>query len=396
MGERNKDFDVFVERHGTGSIKYDNAALFGVPDGLMGFWVADMDFRAPSCAQDALRKIADHGVFGYTNETDAYFDAVARWMSERHHYEVAPESLVKTPGVVFALAQCVRAFTKIGDAVVVQQPVYPPFAAVVRKNRRELVSSDLKQDDQGVYHIDFEDFERKVVEKNVKLFILCSPHNPVGRVWTRDELTRLGEICVRHGVLVVSDEIHHDFVFKGVHTVFETIKPEFAENCVTCTAPSKTFNLAGLQTSNIFIRNKKLRDVFRAEVEACGVDGLNQAGQAAARAVYTNGGEWYEAMLKYVEGNFELAVDFINTEIPRVSTVKSEGTYLLWVDFRATGWDDDKIDRVLREDAGVWLNSGNDFGAAGRGFQRMNLACSRDYLRRGLEKMRDALTKALS
>lgn len=391
MEERNLDFDAFVNRIGTGSIKNDCAAKFGAPEGLMGFWVADMDFKSSSFAQDELRRIVDFGVFGYTDEGDAYFDAVSRWERERRHFDPSRESLVKTPGVVFALAQCVRAFSKPGDAVVVQQPVYPPFESVVINNGRELVSSDLVQDADGVYQIDFDDFERKLDEKKPKIFILCSPHNPVGRVWTRAELERLGDACAKRGVLVVADEIHHDLVFKGTHVVFETIKPEFQQNCVTCTAASKTFNLAGLQTSNIFIANKKLRKRFIREMEACGVDGVNQLGQAATRAVYERGGAWLDAVLKYADGNFDFAVDYINRKIPLVSTVKSEGTYLLWIDFRQTGWDERKISDVLQRDAGVWLNNGSSFGSCGRGFQRMNLACSKDYLARGLEKIRAAV-----
>ncbi len=395
MSELNLNFDAFIDRRGTGCVKYDCAASFGVPEGLMGFWVADMDFRSPSCAQDGIREVVDHGVFGYTDEGDDYFNAVANWMKTRHNYVVEKDHLVKTPGVVFALAHCVRAFTEPGEPVLIQQPVYPPFEDVIRRNGRELVSSDLVQDELGVYHTDFDDFERKLVEKRPRLFILCSPHNPVGRVWTKDELLRLGDLCLKYGVTVVADEIHHDIVFAREHTVFATLRPEFAENCVTCTAPSKTFNIAGLQTSNIFIPNVRLREAFRAEVEASGVDGVNQLGQAATRAVYQGGGEWLEAALRYIEGNVAFATDFINNEVPNVSTVRSEGTYLLWLDFRKTGWDEKTVERVLQRDAGVWLNNGSQFGAPGLGFQRMNLGCSRDYLQRGLKQMRDAVRDAL-
>ena len=395
MSEDNLNFDDTINREGTGSIKYGPAKDFGALEGLMGFWVADMDFKSPSCAQKVLREVVDFGIFGYTNEGDDYFKAVANWMKTRHNYVVEDKHLVKTPGVVFALAHCVRAFTEPGEPVLIQQPVYPPFEEVVRRNGRELVSSDLVQDESGVYHIDFDDFERKLVEKRPRLFILCSPHNPVGRVWTKDELRRLGDLCLRYGVTVVADEIHHDIVFAREHTVFATIRPEFAENCVTCTAPSKTFNIAGLQTSNIFIPNVGLREAFIAEIKASGVDGVNQLGQAATRAVYQGGGEWLEAALRYLEGNIEFATDFINNEIPKVSTVKSEGTYLLWLDFRKTGWDEETIESVLQCDAGVWLYNGSKFGAPGLGFQRMNLGCSREYLQRGLKQMRDAVRAAL-
>lgn len=393
--ELNLDFDSTLVRVGTGSVKYDCYKAYHVPKGLLGFWVADMDFKSPSCAQEVLHEVVDRGIFGYTDEGADYFKAVAKWMKTRHHYVVKKEQLVKTPGVVFALAHCVRAFTEPGEPVLIQQPVYPPFEGVIRANGRELVSSDLVQDESGVYHIDFDDFERKLVEKRPRLFILCSPHNPVGRVWTEDELRRLGDLCLKYGTTVVADEIHHDIVFARKHTVFATLGPEFAENSVTCTAPSKTFNIAGLQASNIFIPNEKLRKAFKAEVEASGVDGLNQLGQAATRAVYERGGEWLKSALRYLEGNLEFATDFINNEIPNVSTVKSEGTYLLWLDFRKTGWKEKKIERVLQRDAGLWLFNGSKFGAPGIGFQRLNVGCSREYLQSGLKKMRDAVRAAL-
>lgn len=393
--ERNLDFDAFIDRRGTDCVKYDCAKKFGKPDNLMGFWVADMDFKSPSCVQETLRGVAEHGVFGYSESGERYFNAVATWMRERHDFEVKKEWLVKTSGVVFALAQIVRAFTRPGDAVMIQQPVYPPFMRVIEKNGRRIVSSDLVPDASGVYQIDFDDFEAKIVKEQVKLFLMCSPHNPVGRVWTKEELTRLGEICLKHKVLIAADEIHHDFSYANNHTVFQTLAPEFAQNCVTCTAPSKTFNTAGLQASNLFVANPTLRKLLEDELDACGCDELNQSGLAATRAAYEGGGEWYEAMLRYVEGNFDLAVEYINNEIPQVSAVKSQGTYLLWVDFRATGWEEKKIEDVLTNVAGVWLNNGSMFGPAGRGYQRMNLACSRDYLRKGLEKMRGAMIEAL-
>ncbi len=391
MPERNLDFDALVDRYGTDSLKFDSALQRGMPTDLLSYWVADMDFQVSSYIQDALARVVDHGVFGYTEPDDRYFSAVQNWMLTRHNFAVTSDQLVKTPGVVFALAQAIRAFTQVGDAVLIQQPVYYPFSEVIVSNGRRLVSSDLVQDATGRYQIDFDDFERKIVDHNVKLFLLCNPHNPVARVWSRDELTRLAAICLEHNVLVVSDEIHHDFVFQGEHTVFETLSPEVADITITCTAPSKTFNLAGLQVSNLFITNEKLRARYRAEMYACGYSQLNTLGLAAARAAYEHGAEWCDAMLRYIAENIKFATEFVNSEIPGISTRANEGTYLMWLDCRALGLSVDELDDLIVKDAKLWLDSGRIFGAPGAGFQRVNLACSRRYLEKGLVQLRDAV-----
>ena len=391
MPERNLDFDALVDRYGTDSLKFDSALQRGMPTDLLSYWVADMDFQVSSYIQDALARVVDHGVFGYTEPDDHYFSAVQNWMLTRHNFAVTSDQLVKTPGVVFALAQAIRAFTQVGDAVLIQQPVYYPFSEVIVSNGRRLVSSDLVQDATGRYQIDFDDFERKIVDHNVKLFLLCNPHNPVARVWSRDELTRLAAICLEHNVLVVSDEIHHDFVFQGEHTVFETLSPEAADITITCTAPSKTFNLAGLQVSNLFITNEKLRARYSAEMYACGYSQLNTLGLAAARAAYEHGAEWCDAMLRYIAENIKFATEFVNSEIPGISTRANEGTYLMWLDCRALGLSVDELDDLIVKNAKLWLDSGRIFGAPGAGFQRVNLACSRRYLEKGLVQLRDAV-----
>ncbi len=396
MTEKNLNFDDPVNRYETDCLKYDFAKKRGKPEGLLSFWVADMDFRVSSYIQDALREVVEHGVFGYSESRVRYFNAVKNWMKTRHNFDVKEDALVKTPGVVYALAQAVKAFTKPEDAVLIQNPVYYPFADVVRDNGRKLVSSDLVQQSDGKYVVDFDDFDRKIVENNVKLFLLCSPHNPVGRVWTREELETLGDICVKRNVVVVADEIHHDFVFQGKHVVFETIKPEFAQRTVTCTSPSKSFNIAGLQTSNIFITNPKLRAQFKRAIDASGYSQLNTFGLAATRAAYENGAEWLDALIKYIDANLDFAVDYVNNEIPRAKTRKNEGTYLLWIDLRDSGWTDDEIESVVVNDAKLWLDGGPMFGAPGRGFQRMNLACSRSYLAQGLANLKRAIADRLS
>ncbi len=391
MSERNLDFDALIDRRGTDSIKFDAAAQRGMPDDLLSYWVADMDFRVSSYVQDALAEVVAHGIFGYSEPDERYFHAVQKWMRERHDFEVTEDRLVKTPGIVYALAQAVRAFTREGDAVLIQQPVYYPFSEVTKSNNRRLVSSDLVIDASGRYHIDFDDFERKILENEVKLFIMCSPHNPVARVWRREELEKIAEICLRRGVLVISDEIHNDFDFEGRHTVFETLGSEVADITITCTAPSKTFNLAGLQCSNLFITNPRLRAQFCAALRASGYCELNPMGLAATRAAYEHGGEWRDAMMKYVEANIDFAVDFINDEIPGVSTVKNEGTYLMWLDCRELGLSVDALDELIVHKAKLWLDSGRIFGAPGNGFQRVNVACPRSYLALGLRQLRDAV-----
>lgn len=395
MPERNLDFDAKIDRNGTDCLKFDFAKKRGKPEGLLSYWVADMDFRVSSYIQDAIREVVRHGIFGYTEPKDRYFAALKNWMKTRHDFDVKESSLVKTPGVVYALAQAVQAFTAPGEAVLIQNPVYYPFSEVVRDNRRKLVSSDLRRQPDGKYVIDFDDFERKIVENDVKLFLLCSPHNPVARVWTREELETLGDICLKRNVIVVADEIHHDFVFQGQHVVFETIKPEFAANCVTCTSPSKSFNIAGLQTSNIFITNPKLRAKFKGAIAASGYSQLNTVGLAATRAAYENGAEWLDALVKYIDGNLDFAVDYVNNEIPGATTRKNEGTYLLWVDLRDTGWTDAEIESVVVNDAKLWLDGGSMFGKPGRGFQRINLACRRAYLAKGLKNLKKALEARL-
>ena len=394
MPERNLDFDSFVDRRGTDSLKFDHATRRGKPEGLLSYWVADMDFKTSSYVQDAIRETAEHGIYGYTEPKEQYFAAVAGWMKTRFDFEPCEESLVVTPGVVFALAHCVRAFTAPGDSVLIQQPVYYPFSEVVLDNNRRLVSSDLVLGDDGRYQIDFDDFERKIVDFNVKLFLLCSPHNPGGRVWTRAELKRLGSICLAHDVFVVSDEIHSDVVFSGKHTVFETISPEFAARCATCTSASKTFNVAGLQVANIFVSDRKSRLAFKREIAASGYSQPNAVGLAATRAAYEHGEEWRAAALRYLGQNLDFAVDYVNREIPYATTTRNEGTYLLWINLRETGWSDVELERVVVDDAKLWLDGGRMFGASGRGFQRMNFACPRSYLAQGLERLREAIINA--
>ena len=387
MGERNLDFDTVIERKNTKSLKYDFAVRRGKPKDVLPLWVADMDFKVSSYITDALENIVSQGIFGYSESEENYFEAVSGWMKRHHNWEVQEDWLVKTPGIVFALAMAVRAFTKEGDSVLIQQPVYYPFAEVILDNHRRLIDNTLIQTEDGSYRIDYEDFERKIVEEKVKLFILCNPHNPVGRVWTREELTRLGDICLKHKVYVVSDEIHSDFVFEGEHQVFANLKKEYEDISIICTSPSKTFNIAGLQISNIFLPNTELAKRFRKEVAAAGYSQVGLPGLVACEAAYLYGDKWIEAVLSYIKANAEFTKEYLKKNLPKVKMTKLEGTYLVWLDFREYGLCDEELDKRILEEAGLWLDSGAVFGACGEGFQRINIACPRATLEQALERL---------
>ena len=391
MPERNLNFDEIIERKGTDCLKYDFAVKRGKPEDVLPFWVADMDFRTTSYVEDALIERAKHGIFGYSESQEDYFHAIAGWMHRRHHWDVEPDWLIKTPGVVFALAMAVKAFTEAGDCVLIQQPVYYPFSEVIQDNGRVVVSNDLYLGTDNRYHMDLEDFEQKIVEHHVKLFLLCNPHNPSGRVFTREELTGMGEICLKHGVTVVCDEIHNDFVFQGEHTVFASIKKEYADISVTCTSPSKTFNLASMLISNIFIPNEKLRQRFQHEVNAAGISQLSVLGLVATQAAYEHGDEWYEKMMAYVKSNIDYARSYVEEYLPGVKVINGEGTYLVWLDFRGTGIETEELDRRIIYDAKLWLDSGKIFGKTGQGFQRINVAAPRKTVTECFERIRKIL-----
>jgi cystathionine beta-lyase len=380
------DFDTVYDRRGTNCLKYDFATQRGKPDGLLPMWVADMDFPAPQEVLDDIQKAVSHGIFGYTEVKEAYYDALSAWFSTRFHYSFERRDVLKTPGVVFALALAVRAFTKAGDGILIQTPIYYPFYEVIRDNGRKIVENPLQYTD-GKYGIDFDDFERKIKDKGVKLFLLCSPHNPVGRVWTMDELTRMRDLCDRYGVLVFSDEIHSDFVWEGAsHTCFGTL----SENAVIATAPSKSFNLAGLQIANNIIKNPKLRKNMKDELDKSGYSQLNTLGLVACQSAYTHGGAWLLELKKYIWQNIQLVDSFLKENLGEVRLVDPQGTYLLWMDFSTLGMTQDELDEKMIRKARLWLDSGTMFGLGGIGFQRMNVACPRATLRKALEQLADA------
>lgn len=385
-------FDQIIIRRGTDSIKYDFASKRGMPEDILPLWVADMDFQAPPEVLQVLAQRSYHGIFGYSDAAgDDYFNTIASWYAERFEWRSSPEWLVKTPGVVFAICTAIRALTEEGDAVLIQQPVYYPFSESILANGCRLVVNELVYN-KGKYSVDLKDFEQKIAENHVKLFILCSPHNPVGRVWTEDELTAMGDICIKHGVKVVSDEIHADFVYPGFkHHVFAGIKPEFAEISVICTSPSKTFNMAGLQISNIFIPNMQIRRRFKREIIKTGYSQPNVMGLAACKAAYKYGAQWLEELKRYLTSNLNFTRDYIARELPQIRLVEPEGTYLIWLDFRALGLSDGELDDLIVHKAGLWLDAGHMFGAGGEGFQRINIACPRRVLQQALTQLKNAV-----
>lgn len=394
MAEKNLDFDSIIERKNTRSLKYDFAKRRGMPEDLLPLWVADMDFKTSSYVQEALAEEVEHGIFGYSEVQEEYFEVVRTWMKEHYDWEVSERWLVKTPGIVLALAMAVQAFTEPGDSVLIQLPVYYPFSEVILDNGRKLVSSTLIWKDYK-YYIDFEDFEQKIIDNNIKLFLLCNPHNPGGRVWTKEELIKIGDICQKHEVLVVSDEIHADFVFKGKHHVFADLKEEYKDFTITCTSPSKTFNLAGLQISNIFIPNAKIRRTFRRQIDTAGYSQLNVMGLIACEAAYKSGNEWYQAMHNYIWENIKFTQEFVEKNIPGVVMGEQEATYLVWLDFNGLGLTDEEVDELVIKDAKLWLDSGKMFGESGKGFQRINTACPRSILEEALNRLANAVKKRI-
>lgn len=387
------NFDEIIDRKNSNSIKYDFAAERGKPADVLPLWVADMDFRAPREVIERLEKDLQLGIFGYSEPKADYFDALYHWYKDYFNWEIQRKWLVKTPGVVFAIAAAIRAFTNEGDGVLIQQPVYYPFAEAIIDNKRKLVNSSLVLVNTH-YEMDFDDFENKIVENKVKLFVLCSPHNPVGRVWTIEELRKVGEICLKHQVIVVSDEIHCDFTYEGYkHTVFANIDEKFAQNSITCTAPSKTFNLAGLQISNIFISNQEIKRKFIEAINQVGYSQVGMLGISACQAAYEHGREWLTQLKQYLIGNLNYVREFIQENLPQIKLIEPEGTYLVWLDFSGLQMTESEREELIVNKARLWIDSGVMFGSAGEGFERINIACPRATLQKAMESLKDAIDK---
>ena len=422
QNETQYNFDKIIDRRGTDSLKHDYAKELGKPESATPLWVADMDFEIPPEATKAIMNSANHAIYGYTITKDDYTSVVQAWFRNNFGFESEPEWIVKTPGVIFALAMAVRAFTNEGDKIIIQKPVYHPFEQIVKVNNRVVINNPLIHKNSEYnnshnsrhnshnshynsrhnnrYSIDFEDFERKIADNNVKMFILCSPHNPVSRVWTKEELYEMGKICLKHKCLVVSDEIHCDLVYEGYkHHNFATVCGSFLENSIICTSPSKTFNLSGLQNSNIFIPNEKLRQKFATEISKAGYHQMSTMGLAACKAVYQHGHGWLSELLNYLQGNIKFMKAFLEENMPQVKLTEPEGTYLLWLDFNGLNLSrnlsgslsrnlfHEELDDIFLNKAGVWFSSGTGFGEDGRGFFRVNIACPRSTLEDAMKRI---------
>ncbi|WP_461256564.1 MalY/PatB family protein [Treponema sp. R80B11-R83G3] len=379
------NFDKIIDRSNSYSIKYE-PAWRGKPADILPLWVADMDFASPPCVQKEIIRRAKHGIYGYSEPDSAYFDVTRKWFENRFNWSPQRDWLTITPGVVNALYIAVRSLTEQGDGIVIQQPVYYPFESSIRKTGRQLLVNELVYSD-GHYYIDFQDFEERI--KQAKMFVLCNPHNPVGRVWKTEELTRMGEICLRHNVIVIADEIHQDFIFpEHEHIVFAALNQDFADITVTCTAPSKTFNLAGLMSANIFISNKNLREKFKEEYARCGLSQPGVMGLIACKAAYQDGAQWLEQLIDYLAGNIAFLKTYLSKHIPKIKLIEPEGTYLAWLDFNALGIPAQKIDEAITQKGKLWLSAGHTFGKGGKGFERINLACPRSVLHNALDRLK--------
>ena len=382
------NFDKIISREKSGSVKWDLRETRGDRD-IIPMWVADMDFRAPVEVINALVKRAEHGVFGYTYPSDSYKEAVVNWMKRRHKWEIEKDWIITTPGVVPALSIAINTYTQPGDRIVIQPPVYHPFKKVIEANNRVVVENRLICYEH-YYKMDFINLER-ILKKGVSMFVICSPHNPVGRVWTTEELHKLAEFCVKYKVLLISDEIHSDLIMPGhAHSVTADVAPGLDTRIVTFTAASKTFNLAGLSCSNIIIKDQGLKDAFKRTINKLSIIMPNIFGLTATEEAYNYGEEWLENLLQYIHDNFMFLESYLARNIPQIKTTKLEGTYLAWLDFNDFGLSDESIDEILFKKAKVWLDNGPQFGTGGKGFQRVNLACPRNILEQALNRLETA------
>lgn len=380
------NFDKIVDRLNTDNVKYDlREAYFGKSD-VLPMWVADMDFETPDFIQEAIRKRAWHPIYGYSFRPEAYFMSIVKWVERRHHWKLEKDWILFSPGIVPALNMATLTYTKPGDGILVQPPVYFPFFSAVNNHNRKLIENQLVYQD-GKYNIDINDFEKKA--KDAKLFFLSNPHNPVGRLWTKDELQKMGKICVENDVIIIADEIHCDLVLPGYKYIpMASLSKEISAKTVTCIAPSKTFNLAGMATSSLVIEDEGLRKQFAQTIDHVHVGSGNLFGNVASIAAYTHGDQWLDELLNYIDNNFKLLGNFIEREIPDLQLIKAEATYLAWIDFSKTGLTDEEIKQKLLNEAQLGLSPGPVFGRGGEGFQRMNLATPKVNVLSALDRLK--------
>ncbi|MBZ0965803.1 pyridoxal phosphate-dependent aminotransferase [Clostridioides difficile] len=386
----NYNFNEIVDRSNNFSSKWSEMEKkYGTND-LLPMWVADMDFKAAPCIIDSLKNRLEQEIYGYTTRPDSYNESIVNWLDRRHNWKIKSEWLIYSPGVIPAISLLINELTKANDKIMIQEPVYSPFNSVVKNNNRELIISPLQKLENGNYIMDYEDIENKI--KDVKLFILCNPHNPVGRVWTKDELKKLGDICLKHNVKIISDEIHSDIILKKhKHIPMASISKEFEKNTITCMAPTKTFNIAGLQSSYVILPDEKYYKLLDDAFTRIDIKRNNCFSLVATEASYNNGESWLESFLEYLESNIDFAIKYINENMPKLKVRKPEGTYLLWVDFSALGLSDEELESILVQKGKVALNQGNSFGIGGGGYQRINLACPRSMLEEALIRIKNAI-----
>ncbi|MFX1281129.1 MAG: MalY/PatB family protein [Promethearchaeota archaeon] len=389
------NFDQVIDRTRSASAKWDKKVLekgFGDPN-LLPLWVADMDFKAPPPIIEKLVQTAEYGIFGYSIIPPSFYEAVLSWFKRRYGWEIDRKWISQTPGVIPALDVAVNAFSNPGDKVIVQNPVYYPFYRVIENNGRRILLNPLEFANNH-YRMDFEDLEEKVKDPRARMIILCNPHNPIGRVWSREELEQLGEICIRNDVLVVSDEIHCDLILPDYeHTNFATIDENCAQKSITCTSTSKTFNLAGLRISNIVIPNEKIHQTFVNTQANLGVGGPNLFAVAAMETAYKDEicEKWLDALLLYLKSNLDFLKDFIQENIPQIKVIETEGTYLVWLDFRELGLEPKELEKFMREKAKLALDEGYIFGQGGEGFERINIACPKSTVEQALNRIKEAI-----
>lgn len=383
-------FDKIIDRTNNFSAKWSEMNKNFGTNNLLPMWVADMDFLTAPCVMEALKDRLEQGIFGYTTRPSSYNESIVNWLDNRFSWKINQEWLMFSPAVITSISLLIQNLTQKNDKIMIQEPVYSPFHNIVESNERSLVISPLVKLDDGSYVMDYEDIESKI--KDVKVFILCNPHNPVGRVWTREELTRLGEICLKHNVLVISDEIHSDIILKNhKHTPFASISKEFRENTITCMAPTKTFNLAGLQSSFLVISNPYYYEVMDKAFSILDIKRNNAFSLVATEAAYNYGEDWLYELIKYIEDNVDFAIDYIKNHIPQLKVKKPEGTYLLWVDFSNLNVDKEDLKNALINKGRIALSDGSSFGIGGDGYYRINLACPRSMVLEGLKRIEFAI-----
>lgn len=385
------NFESKINRKHTNSVKWDGHDKFKVHPDAIPLWVADMDFKTLPEITQALNKQVEFGVYGYAFEPDSYFDSVIAWMKRRHHWDIKKEWILTTPGVVSGLNACILSLTQENDSILIQEPVYHPFKNSIKYNKRIPVINELVREESH-YSINFEDFENKIINHNVKLFILCSPHNPVGRVWLKDELIQMADICHKHGVVIVSDEIHMDFIYKGhEHHVLANLKPEYQDFVITLVAPSKSFNLAAFKVSQLVTTNPDFKKKIEHEYERLGFHGHNTFGLLACEVAYRSGDQFMDDVVEYIHQNILYIKDYVSENLSMIKVMDIEGTYLLWLDFSELKLEQADLMDFLGSKAHVWFNDGSMFGESGKGFVRMNCATQRDVIKQALDQLNKAI-----